>query len=242
MNKIGEGKTAEVFSDGQYAYKKYRDHYDIRNIEYEVKVQNEIFNKTNLNVCHYDIENNMIKMTLLNGIEFADRIRLEKYKLWLEDFTDLQCQTYEYDQIELLDVYQVFNKQVMASSLDDSLKNKALVSLSKIDKIYKLCHLDFHPLNIIYTEDKYFIIDWTNAKLAHPVMDIASTYIIFRQYLKRQANKYLNMMIKKTGYNKDQICNALPIMAFIKLRESDHEDNQFLIDLINGNDLIYDRY
>ncbi|MGE4571820.1 MAG: phosphotransferase, partial [Candidatus Izemoplasmatales bacterium] len=169
------------------------------------------------------------------------RIRIEKYKFWLDDFTDLQCQTYEYSQIDLFDVYQVYKKQVMASGFEETLKNKALDSLNKIDKVYQLCHLDFHPLNIIYDEKKYYMIDWTNAKLAHPVMDIASTYIIFRQYLNRQANKYLNMMIKKTGYLKEQICDALPIMAFIKLRESDSEDIQLLINLINGSDMIYDR-
>lgn len=89
MKKIGEGKTATVYSDGMFAYKKYHEHYDIRNITYEVNIQNEIYDKTNLNVCHYEIENQMIKMTLVEGVEFADRIRIEKYKNWLEDFTDL---------------------------------------------------------------------------------------------------------------------------------------------------------
>lgn len=70
MKKIGEGKTAEVFTDGLYAYKKYHKDYDIRNIDYEVRVQNEIYDNTNLNVCKYEIENQMIKMTLINGVEF----------------------------------------------------------------------------------------------------------------------------------------------------------------------------
>lgn len=240
MKKIGEGKTAEVFTDGLFAYKKYHEHYDIRNITYEVNVQNEIYDKTNLNVCHYEIENQMIKMTLIEGVEFADRIRIEKYKNWLEDFTDLQTQIYAYENIDLFDAYQIYERQIKATDLESELKLKALESLNSIEKKYKLCHLDFHPLNIIYSSNKYYILDWTNAKLANPVMDIASTYIIFRQYLKRQANKYFKMMIKKANVSKNEILSAIPVMAFIKLRENDdvsHE--QLLVDLVKGTDFIF---
>jgi tRNA A-37 threonylcarbamoyl transferase component Bud32 len=239
MKKIGEGKTAVVFTDGLFAYKKYHTHYDIRNIEYEVRVQNEIYDKTDLLVCHYEIDNQMIKMTLIEGVELADRIRIEKYKNWLEDFTDLQCKTYLYEKLDLLDAYEVFHKQILSSKLTQSLKTKALESLGKIKKTYHLCHLDFHPLNIIYSNNDYYIIDWTNAKLANPVMDIASTYIIFRQYLKRQANRYLKMMIKKTGYSKEEIINAIPLMAFIKLRENEElEQEEVLKELITGIDIV----
>ena len=240
MKKVGEGKTATVYSDGQYAYKVYKPGYDTRNITYEVNVQNEIYEKTNFNVAHYEIVNHQIKMTLIEGVEFADRIRIEHYEHWLEDFTDLQCQTYEYKDIELGDAYQIFTNQIEKSSLDDSLKQCALDSIQKIDRKYHLCHFDFHPLNIIYGNETYYIIDWTNAKRAHPVMDIASTYIIFRQFISRQSNKYLKMMIQKTGYTKKQILDAIPVMAFIKLRENDElEHDKLLKNLIIGTDKIY---
>lgn len=96
-------------------------------------------------------------------------------------------------------------------------------------------------MNIIYSKDEYYILDWTNAKLANPAMDIVSTYIIFRQYLKRQAYKYLKMMIKKTKVSKAEILSAIPVMAFIKLRENDdlsHEE--LLVDLVNGEDDVFE--
>jgi hypothetical protein len=65
-------------------------------------------------------------------------------------------------------------------------------------------------------------------------MDIARTYIIFKQYIKRQANKYLRTILKKTGYKEEDVIKALPLMAFIRLRESDDENlNKMLIDIIN---------
>lgn len=165
-----------------------------------------------------------------------DRIRIEKYKAWLDDFTDLQVKTHSYQNLDLLDAYKTFENQVHNSTLNQELKQKALDSLNKIDKTYHLCHFDFHPLNIIYSQNDYYIIDWTNAKLANPVMDIASTYIIFKLYLKRQANKYLNMMIKKSGYSKSEIMDALGLMAFIKLRENDQPLHEpLLIEFIVGS-------
>lgn len=240
MIKLGEGLTAEVFSDGKFAYKCYRNNYDIRNIKYEVNVQNEIFNNTDLNVANYEIQDHTIKMTLFEGVTLADRIRKEKYKGWLDDFVDLQIQTYGYENLKLLDSYSIFTEQIRQSKLEGNLKNKALESISAIEKTYFLCHFDFHPLNIIYSNQKYYIIDWTNAKLGNPVMDIASTYIIFRQYIKRQSNKYLKIMMKKTKYLRSDIMKAIPVMAFIKLRENHKTENEkLLIDLIMGNDLIF---
>lgn len=240
MKKVGEGKTATVYSDGSYAYKVYKPGYDIKNITYEVRIQNEIYDNTDLNVAHYEIVDHHIKMTLIEGVEFADRIRIEHYERWLEDFTDLQCQVYVYHDLNLGDAYQIFTDQIESSTLNDALKQCALNSIQKIDKKYHLCHFDFHPLNIIYGNETYYIIDWTNAKLAHPVMDIASTYIIFRQFISRQSNKYLKMMIQKTGYTKKQILDAIPVMAFIKLRENDEPKQDALLrNLIIGNDIIY---
>ena len=149
----------------------------------------------------------------------------------------MQCETYKYKNLDLPDAYEVFKDQVESSNLDHIYKLKALESLGKIDKTYHLCHLDFHPLNIKYDQNEYYILDWTNAKLANPAMDIASTYIIFQTiFIKRQANKYLNMMVKKTGYQKKDIKDAIPLMAFIKLRENDVlEHEQLLKDLVIEN-------
>lgn len=44
------------------------------------------------------------------------------------------------------------------------------------------------------------------------------------------------MMVKKTGYQKKDIKDAIPLMAFIKLRENDVlEHEQLLKDLVIEN-------
>ncbi|MGD9909887.1 MAG: aminoglycoside phosphotransferase family protein [Candidatus Izemoplasmatales bacterium] len=240
MKKIGEGKTATVYSDTEYAYKKYHSHYDSNNIHYEVNVQNEIYHKTKLNVAKYEIIEDYIKMTLFHGVTLADRILVEHYPNWLKDFVDLQSQIYEYKDLDLYQSYPIYEKQIIASSLDETLKNSALESLASIDKLTVLCHFDFHPLNILYDNELYYIIDWTNAKLGHPAMDIASTYIIYRQFLPNQADEYLQMILEKTGMNKRDVLLSLPVMSFIKLRENEEpEQESLLISFIDKTDSIF---
>ncbi len=239
MNKIGEGKTAIVYSDGLYAYKKFRAGYE-GNLSYEMRIQNEVHDHTNLPVLKYEIEDNMLKMPYIDGVEFADRMRVERYRGWLSDFVELQKSIYAYDLLSIPDAFIEYRKRINNSCFDQFIKDQASKSLSEIPYKQALCHFDFHPLNIMYANNSYYIMDWTNAKLGNPVMDIAYTYIIFRLHIKRQANKYLRLILKETGYEREHVIEALPVMAFIILSENDmlsHE--QVLIDLILKEDQIY---
>ena len=53
----------------------------------------------------------------------------------------------------------------------------------------------------MYDHSEDSIIDWVNTKLGNPVLDIARTYIILKQYAQRMANKYLKLISKKGAMN-----------------------------------------
>ena len=239
MIKLGEGISATVYSDGKYAYKKYRPNYSVENMKFEVYVQNQIYEHTNLNVAKYEIVDEQIKLTLINGMHLAERLIKENYVQGLQDFIDLQCMIFKYTDLALADAYETFAAQIKETKIDEALKNKALKSIDKIEKTHHLCHFDYHPENIMYHDDVPYIIDWTNAKMGNPVMDIASTFIIFRLYANDYADLYLNAMLSK-GFDLEKIKDALPVMAFIRLRENkDQNLDQPLKNFINGTDLIY---
>jgi len=239
MKKIGEGISAQVYSDGVYAYKKYHKGYSLDNMVYETRIQNEIYHHTHLNVAKYDIVDDQIRMTLFEGKSLAERIIKEHYTEGLKQFIDLQLQFFEYDNLNLADSYQTFSAQIKESKINGNLKEKALNSISKIEKVYRLCHFDYHPENLMYHHNVPYVIDWTNAKLGNPVMDIASTYIIFRLYADEYAHIYLNAMIEN-GYKISKIKDALPVMAFIRYRETQDLALRTLLEkFITGTDLIF---
>lgn len=234
MKKIGEGMTAIILSDGRYAYKSYKEGYDTKNMLYEIKIQNEIYQSTDLNVAQYELENDMIKMTLLDGENLADRLVRNSDIKPYTDFIDLQIETFKYQDLALPNAYEVFRYQINQSNARQTLKDQAIASLDHIDKTLHLCHFDYHPENIIYHQDKPYIIDWNNAKLGNPVMDIASTYIIFLVYAKDYAQMYLEAMIEK-GFVKSEILNAIPLMAYIRYIDTvveDEKDKKVLEELI----------
>lgn len=236
MKKIGEGISAEVFTDGVYAYKKYHKGYSLDNMKFETQVQNEIYNHTDLNVAKYEINNDQIRMTLFEGKNLAKRILEENYLEGFNEFINMQLQFFEYKNLNLANSYETFKTQIMQTKTDKDLKKYALESINKIKKTYHLCHFDYHPENVMYHDDKPYVIDWTNAKLGNPVMDIASTYIIFRLYAPKFADAYLNAMIGK-GFDLTEIKGAIPVMAFIRFRETKEDSfRKLLRDFIKGED------
>jgi thiamine kinase-like enzyme len=84
-----------------------------------------------------------------------------------------------------------------------------------------LCHLDYQPSHVVLKDTKYYIMDWIHAKLGNPVLDIAQTYTIIRMQSYDLAHKYLYKIMEMTDYQKDEIYKIVPLMAAIKMIETD---------------------
>lgn len=220
---IGQGRTANVYLYNGEAYKEYAEDHPVEWIKYEVGIQNEVAKKTNLPVFEYTFTSNphVIKMPYINGCELTYRMRKEKYKNGVEDLVNLQMEIYKYSKLDIPSAFEVYAARINKSKLEDDIKQKALKSLSMIEVKEVLCHLDFHFSNIMYDGNKYYIIDWTNAKLGNPIMDIARTYIIIRQYAFRLSGKYLKLIAKKMKIKIEEIKKAIPLMAALRLLETD---------------------
>lgn len=233
--EVGRGKASIVYSDGVKAYKVFPENYDRKFLKYELDIQNEIYNKTKLPVLKYELDhmNHEIISDYINGMTLAQRMIQEKYKNGLNDFIELQASIYAYKDLDLPLSKDSFLTMIKESHLDENLKELAIKSLNRVEDMRCLCHFDFHYENIMYDGNKYFVIDWVNAKLGNPVLDIARSYLILKQYVKRQANKYLDLITKKLNINKKLVFDALPAMAFLRLLEKDVSDfSEQLISLV----------
>lgn len=65
-----------------------------------------------------------------------------------------------------------------AAQLDEALRRRLLRALEEMTQGERLCHGDFHPGNVILTERRPVIIDWTDAKLGNPAADVARTSVL----------------------------------------------------------------
>ena len=232
---IGKGRVSSIYSDGLNAFKTYPSDYSLDWIMYEYKIHNEVYKKTNLPLLKYELieSDKEIKMDIINGLSLADRMRKQKYLYGLDDLISLQKDIFKYSDLNIPDAFATFEKRIKESNLEDAIKDKALQSLYSIEKMNILCHFDLHFENIMYDGNKYFIIDWVNALLSNPILDIARVYIILKQYAKRLAYKYLNNVTKQLNINKIDVIKSLPIIASLRLLENDDISfNKTLIELI----------
>lgn len=235
---VGAGLVSRIYEEDGIAFKTFSDEYPSAWVEYEVKIQQEIAKNTKLLIPKMELlrDTKEIKMNYLDGCTLGERMRKEKYKDALEDLIDCQLSIYTYDNLKLSQAHDTFEKQLKDSWLDEDLKNIGFSLLSKIEKMNILCHFDIHFLNIMFHGSEYYIIDWVNAKLGNPVLDIARTYIILKQYAQRLANNYLRTMVKKGNYEMVDIETAIPLMAMLRLLE--HDTTEFkpkLLEMIYHN-------
>ncbi|MDD4354839.1 MAG: phosphotransferase [Candidatus Izemoplasmatales bacterium] len=232
---LGKGRVSAVYSDGSYAYKTFDENHPREWIEYEVRIQQEIKTKTSLPVLSYTLsdDHREIRMDLIKGVTLADRLRTGEYQNGFHDMMELQMAFYAYRRLDLPDAQDAYDKQICHSSLAQPLKDKAIASLHSVERKDILCHFDFHPENIMVDGNQYYILDCVNAKLAHPAFDLARTYIILKQYVSRQADKYLREIVKKLQMDIQEVFKAIPAMAAIRLIEMETSDfTKTLIDMI----------
>ncbi|ASI36621.1 MULTISPECIES: aminoglycoside phosphotransferase family protein [unclassified Exiguobacterium] len=45
---------------------------------------------------------------------------------------------------------------------------------------HTLCHGDFHPYNLLLVKENVYVIDWMDASIGNPLMDVARTFLLIR--------------------------------------------------------------
>jgi aminoglycoside phosphotransferase (APT) family kinase protein len=122
--------------------------------------------------------------------------------------------------------YAVMDKK----SLSEEDKASVLSRLETLPDSGKLLHGDFHPQNIIISQGKPCVIDWTGAVSGSPMADVCGTYLIIKTapthkprpkaYRKLMASvldsllkAYLKRYFKQSGCNYDDMAAWLPVQA-----------------------------
>lgn len=126
-------------------------------------------------------------------------------------------------------------------------------SLKKIDflthnkKHLVLLHMDYDPENVILTNSKCVIVDWSEASVGDPAYDVAWTYHMLAiadkehrdlaHYFVNSYKKYSNFQLKNLNYYKDIV--ALNLASYYGLCPFGHAKDSIiflnLVDQIFGN-------
>ena len=88
----------------------------------------------------------------------------------------------------------------------------------------RLCHGDFHPLNIMGTVGNAVIVDWLDASCGDPVADVCRTYVLMRPHAPKEVSAYVDAYCAAAGISRDAVLAWLPFVAASRLSEGVAEE------------------
>jgi aminoglycoside phosphotransferase (APT) family kinase protein len=183
----------------------------------------------------------------LHGDSF---LHLLQTKIWrapllLRTMAEIHTDMHTHEAVETIPLLRqsLEHKLTHAPLLSDAVKAKLLEHLASLPDGDKVCHCDFHPLNILQCGSQAVVIDWNDVKRGNPHADAARTLLIlterptvqevgwlvatiFPLLQKIMINAYLRHYCQLTQSTPHEIMLWLPIMAAARLREQSAKHSQ----------------
>jgi uncharacterized protein (TIGR02172 family) len=233
MEYIASGAQADIYKEGTKAIKLFKDYVQKENIEYEVNLQKmafdyglpvpEIFDITEIN-GKFGIVMEYIDGEPLGKIIMENDSKFEEYLL---KSIEIQSSIHkiETDKFPFMEDIQK-NYILGTNKLTQSDKENILGKIENTSYENKLCHGDFHILNLIQTSNDIKIIDWVCASSGNPNADICRTYLLYKIYMEEIADIYLETYCKIKKVDKFEIMSWLSIVAGARLGEYVKDENE----------------
>lgn len=195
QQKVGVGRTAEVLTYGEgKVVKLFYDWVQKDVVQHEFNVSSLIYDSGVQTAKPYEIINHngrlgIVYEQVLPGVTLVKMIgaqpwRLSKYaKLMAQLHYKLHATAVSEIPSYISGVKEALTSRIIHTDLlGEAEKEQVLQQLNKLPAETALCHLDFHPDNILIgKEEKSYIIDWTTCGVGSPLADVART-ILMLQY------------------------------------------------------------
>jgi Ser/Thr protein kinase RdoA (MazF antagonist) len=103
--------------------------------------------------------------------------------------------------------------------LDDPRKQILLDRLNDMPDGDRLCHGDFHPMNVLGDASQPIVIDWPNACHGAPAGDVCRSYLMLKLHADEVAEPYLDAYCRVAGIPRSAILDWLVDVAAARLAE-----------------------
>ncbi|ETT83622.1 phosphotransferase family protein [Bacillus mycoides] len=228
-NPIAKGNTAEIYLCDNKVVKLFKEYLPNTESLYEARKQKyayscglhvpKVFEVTEIQgrqaiIMEY-VEGESVGELLLNNLSKAEHY----ISICVSVQQKIHAIYVRSDEIELMEkrLYRQINS---VHDLDEKQKGNILKKLDSITFEPRLCHGDFHPLNLIMSNGDVNIIDWVDASSGDIRADVFRTYLLYSQNSEELAEMYLHIYCKKTGLLRDEIFQWAPIISAARLAES----------------------
>ncbi|MBR5880104.1 MAG: phosphotransferase, partial [Clostridia bacterium] len=150
---------------------------------------------------------------------------------YIEKLVDLQMEVHTKTCPLLNKLKDKMSRKIAQTDFDATTRYDLHTRLESMPKHAKVCHGDFHPSNVIVTEDgTAYILDWSHATQGNASADVARTYLLF--WLNGDiegAEFYLNTFCKKSDTAKQYVQKWMPIVAASQSVKGNEKEREFLM-------------
>lgn len=238
VNKIAERKNKEIYVEDGKVIKLFVASHPKSDILNEALNQARVDENSNLNIPklievkkyndRWALVSEYIEGKTISELMAEDPENFDKY---LELFVKVQLTILDNKVPLLTRIKEKFTRKLeTAENIDSNTKYELLQRLQGMKNHDELCHGDYHPSNVIITEDgTVYVIDWSHVTQGNAAADAARTYLLFSMEENSElADKYLTVFSQMSSIPKESVQRWIPIVAATQMSKNIPEEQEFL--------------
>ena len=224
--RLGSGTVAEVFEWGDRVIKLYRLPEAKAAAFREAAIQAAV-EKTGLPVpAVWGVRQVSgrwgVVFDRVRGPSFAERMREDPgaIPVYLERLARLHLRIHSHRAPELASLTARLASGIATTPLIDERKKAGLLDgLAAMPDGDRLCHGDFHPMNILGDLQQPVVIDWPDARRGDPAADVCRSWMLLKLHAEEVAEPYLDAYCRVGNLPREAIFGWLPYIAAARLVE-----------------------
>jgi len=171
---------------------------------------------------------------------FAEQMlgNLGEVPLNLDCMVRVHMRIHAHDAIWFADLKVGLADNISATRLlDERRKRDLLDGIADMPDGDRLCHGDFHPMNILGEASEPVIIDWPDARRGDPAADVCRSYLLMKFHAAEIATTYLDAYCRAAGMWRQAVLNWLPYVAAARLAEDVPSQFDGLLKIVDTSSL-----
>jgi hypothetical protein len=158
---------------------------------------------------------------------------------YLECMVRLHIQVHSHQALQFAGLKVTLAANIAATTLLDEMRKQdlleAIVDMPDGDR---LCHGDFHPLNILGDTSNPVIIDWLDARRGDPAADVCRSYLLLKLHAAEIAEAYIDAYCRLNNMDPHTVLRWLPYVSAAKLAEGVPGERDGLLEIIGSSPTI----
>jgi aminoglycoside phosphotransferase (APT) family kinase protein len=178
-----------------------------------------------------------IEFDRVSGRSFAEQMRGDAGAIpqYLQILARLHARIHAHPANEFSNLKGWLATSIARTMLLDEPRRQILLSgLRDMPDGDRLCHGDFHPMNVLGKASQPIVIDWPNACRGDPAGDVCRSYLILKLHADEVSGSYLDAYCQVTCVPRRTILDWLPYAAAARLMEDVPGEQHRLLELVRS--------